>query len=72
MEIAVASGKGGTGKTLVATCLARILGEYNPILIDTDVEEPNAGLVLPHRVIDTKPAFRPIPQIDMGTLYPMW
>ncbi len=65
MEIAVASGKGGTGKTLVATCLARILAEYNPILIDADVEEPNAGLVIPHRVIDTKPAFRPVPEVDM-------
>ncbi len=65
MEIAVASGKGGTGKTLVATCLARILAEYNPIVIDADVEEPNAGLVMPHRVIDTKPAFRPVPEVDM-------
>ncbi len=65
MEIAVASGKGGTGKTLVATCLARILAEYNPILIDADVEEPNAGLVIPHRLMDTKPAFRPVPEIDM-------
>lgn len=65
MEIAVASGKGGTGKTLVATCLARILADHNPILIDADVEEPNAGLVISHRVIDTKPAFRPVPAIDM-------
>nr|HPK87482.1 ATPase [Atribacterota bacterium] len=46
MQIAVASGKGGTGKTLVSTCLLRVLGDKNSVLIDTDVEEPNAGLVL--------------------------
>lgn len=65
MEIAVASGKGGTGKTLVATCLARVLAEYNPLLVDADVEEPNAGLLIPHQPIRTWPAFRPVPAIDM-------
>ncbi|KUG03322.1 mind superfamily p-loop atpase containing an inserted ferredoxin domain [hydrocarbon metagenome] len=65
MEIAVASGKGGTGKTLVATCLARILADYDPVLIDADVEEPNAGLVIPHQNINNWPVFRPVPAIDM-------
>ncbi len=65
MEIAVASGKGGTGKTLVATCLARVLADYNPVLVDADVEEPNAGLVISHQPVNIRPAFRPVPSIDM-------
>jgi MinD superfamily P-loop ATPase len=52
MRIAVASGKGGTGKTTVATSLALSLGlEADrtgppPLLLDCDVEAPNAHLFL--------------------------
>lgn len=42
--ISVASGKGGTGKTTVATSLALSLGECQ--FLDCDVEEPNASLFL--------------------------
>ena len=48
MIIAVASGKGGTGKTTVATSLARVLqrrGEKT-VFLDADVEAPNAHLYL--------------------------
>ena len=42
MIISIASGKGGTGKTLVATSLALSLKEENKVqLLDCDVEEPN-------------------------------
>lgn len=47
--LAVAAGKGGTGKTLVATSLALALHERAPgsvSLLDCDVEEPNAHLIL--------------------------
>ncbi|MBF0315906.1 MAG: ATP-binding protein [Oligoflexia bacterium] len=46
MKIAIASGKGGTGKTTVATNLAYLLSmEYKEIvLVDLDVEEPNCHL----------------------------
>jgi len=45
MKIAVASGKGGTGKTLVATNFAYFVSKENPVtLYDLDVEEPNAAL----------------------------
>ena len=43
MIVAVASGKGGTGKTTAAANLARVSGAA---LLDCDVEEPNAHLFL--------------------------
>lgn len=50
MRIAVASGKGGTGKTTLAVNLASLLSEQltqeKIILMDLDVEEPNSGLFL--------------------------
>ncbi|MGD9379305.1 MAG: P-loop NTPase, partial [candidate division WOR-3 bacterium] len=42
MMISVASGKGGTGKTTIATSLALSLS--NVQLLDCDVEEPNAHI----------------------------
>lgn len=47
MIISVASGKGGTGKTTIATNLARVLSEDAPVtLMDADVEEPNDHVFL--------------------------
>jgi MinD superfamily P-loop ATPase len=45
MIIAIASGKGGTGKTTVALNLARVRAG-GVLLLDCDVEEPNAHLFL--------------------------
>lgn len=47
MKIAVASGKGGTGKTTVSVNLYHFISKYwdsNVQLIDCDVEEPNDAL----------------------------
>jgi len=48
MNIAVSSGKGGTGKTLIATNLAVILAGRGEAVtyLDCDVEEPNGHLFL--------------------------
>ncbi len=45
MQIVVASGKGGTGKSLVSLNLALSLSEQMPVtLVDCDAEEPNLHL----------------------------
>ena len=43
-KIAILSGKGGTGKTLVSVNLAA--AEGNSYYVDCDVEEPNGHLFL--------------------------
>jgi MinD superfamily P-loop ATPase len=65
MIVSVASGKGGTGKTLVATSLALSLSDnYKVQLLDCDVEEPNANILL-HLVLNqSQPVYIPIPKVD--------
>lgn len=47
MKIAIASGKGGTGKTTISTNLAALISEQESVsLIDLDVEEPNSALFI--------------------------
>ena len=63
MIVAVASGKGGTGKTTIAVNLAKSIdGEVD--LVDCDVEEPNAHLFLGSNPIESKEVTVPIPQVD--------
>jgi len=61
--ISVASGKGGTGKTTVATNLAKAIGA-DVQLLDCDVEEPNAHLFLQPVFAETETIFTPVPEID--------
>jgi MinD superfamily P-loop ATPase len=62
MVIAVASGKGGTGKTTIATSLS--LSISNVQLLDCDVEEPNAHIFLRTRLEKSEVVSIPIPKID--------
>ena len=65
MIISVASGKGGTGKTLVATSLALSLKDRERVqLLDCDVEEPNDHLLLKPLITSTKPVCIPVPKVD--------
>lgn len=62
MIITIASGKGGTGKTTVATNLAVSLGKAQ--LIDCDVEEPNANIFLNAEIVESTEVTVDIPAID--------
>lgn len=63
MIVAVASGKGGTGKTTVAVNLARALGS-KVSLLDCDVEEPNAHLFLGGALEGEDTVAVPVPIVD--------
>lgn len=62
MKLAIASGKGGTGKTTVATSLAMAWAPTT--LIDCDVEGPNADLLLNPQISELREVGTLIPVID--------
>jgi len=62
MIISVASGKGGTGKTTIATSLALSLG--NVQFLDCDVEEPNAHIFLKPHINEKISVGIPVPEVD--------
>ena len=55
-KIAISSGKGGTGKTFIATNIAAILAEKGEDVryLDCDVEEPNGHLFLKPQIDEEK------------------
>ena len=63
MRIVVASGKGGTGKTTIATSLALVAGE-NTRFLDCDVEAPNAALFLHPALVERKEVGIQLPVVD--------
>jgi len=65
MIISIASGKGGTGKTTIATNLAVALGtDVN--LLDCDVEEPNDHIFIQPKITHTEKISLKVPQVDMN------
>lgn len=62
MKIAVLSGKGGTGKTLVSVNLAAVSDEA--VYVDCDVEEPNGHLFFKPEHIQTEKISAKIPYVD--------
>ena len=65
MIAVVASGKGGTGKTLVATSLAIVASETESVaVLDADVEAPNAGLFLDPSLDEERAVEQLVPSVD--------
>jgi len=66
MKIAIASGKGGTGKTTVATNLACVASRNGQSVayLDCDVEEPNGHIFLKPQISESKPIGNLIPVVD--------
>ena len=64
MILTVASGKGGTGKTTVATSLALAIADISPVLLDCDVEAPNAHIFLQPQFDQRREIGLPIPEVD--------
>jgi len=66
MKIAIASGKGGTGKTTVATNLAWLAAQNGlaTAYLDCDTEAPNGHLFLRPIIEECREVVRTIPQVD--------
>ncbi len=65
LKIAIASGKGGTGKTTIAVNIAKSLGE-NVQLLDCDVEEPNSHIFLQPEILRVENVSVSIPYVDLS------
>jgi MinD superfamily P-loop ATPase len=66
VKLAVASGKGGTGKTIISVALAQHAASVGrrAVYADCDVEEPNGGLFLRPEITGTTPVMQPEPRVD--------
>jgi len=66
LKVAVASGKGGTGKTTIATCLAVLLHRAGARAwyVDCDVEEPNGHIFLKPTIRSRETVGLPVPRVD--------
>lgn len=66
MNITIASGKGGTGKTTFSTSLSAYLSQHTTVaLLDCDVEEPDANIFLKVPIERRYNVTVLIPEVDM-------
>ena len=68
IKIAIASGKGGTGKTFVAVNMVYVLRQngYRVLLVDCDAEAPNSLLFFKTRMVLQTEISHLVPVIDTG------
>jgi len=70
LKIAIASGKGGTGKTTVSVNLQYFISKYltpDVLLADCDVEEPNDRIFFPDaKLVSSSEVSQMVPEIDTG------
>ncbi|OQB16187.1 MAG: ferredoxin [Deltaproteobacteria bacterium ADurb.Bin207] len=68
LRIAIASGKGGTGKTTVVTSLvvALQMAGKRVVFADCDVEEPNGHLFLRPQITSSRDVTLPVPEVDLA------
>ncbi len=65
MILSIASGKGGTGKTLITTSLAVSLSKRESVqVLDCDVEEPNARIFLRPEINSSETVSVTVPELD--------
>ena len=66
MKLAIASGKGGTGKTTIATNLAYVASRNGQTVayLDCDVEEPNGHIFLKPKITSREPVGGLVPEVD--------
>ena len=66
LKVAVASGKGGTGKTFVSTNIFHSLKKkrVDAVLVDCDAEAPNAAAFFTKKLTGTVAVTRQVPVID--------
>lgn len=68
IKVAIASGKGGTGKTFIATNLFQTLikNSYKTVLVDCDAEAPNGVAFFETKLISQSEVTHLVPVIDTG------
>ncbi len=68
MKIAIASGKGGTGKTFLSTNLFETMrqSELDVAIVDCDAEVPNASVFLGQEKLEVKDVKSLCPEIDIS------